>query len=189
MSNDIVILGWGSLIYELGILEEFVKLKWHDGSPKLPIEFSRISSTRNRALTLVIDPVNGVTIPTKYIVSKRKDPKDAACDLCEREGTVKRHIGIIDLKKNHENYNFPKVAEKIKKWCEDRGFRAVIWTDLQSNFKEESYDSKEFSILAAVNHLNSLSETGKRKAKAYLKDAPEFVNTPLRQKLISENWY
>lgn len=189
MNNDTVILGWGSLIYELDDLKKFVQLKWYDGGPRLPIEFSRISSSRDKALTLVIDPVNGVKIPTKYIISKRTDPKDAVSDLRDREGTVNRHIGIIDLKENEERSKFSEVTKTIKKWCEDEGFRAVVWADLPSNFEDESADKEKFSIPAALKHLNSLPKTGKEKAKAYLRKAPKFVDTPLRKKLISENWY
>lgn len=189
MSNNTVILGWGSLIYDLGSLKEYVNLKWYKGGPKLPIEFSRISTSRNKALTLVIDPDNGVEIPTRYIISKRTDPKDAVCDLRDREGTVNRHIGIIDLKENEESSKFPEVTKTIKKWCEDKGHRAVVWTDLPSNFEDKSDEKAKFSIPAALKHLNSLPKTGEEKAKAYLRKAPEFVDTPLRKKLISENWY
>lgn len=189
MSNNTVILGWGSLIDDLGSLKEHVRLPWYEGGPKLPIEFSRISTSRDKALTLVIDPANGVEIPTKYIISKRKDPKDAACDLRNREGTVNRYIGIIDLKENYENSQFSDVAKTIKKWGKDEGFRAVVWTDLPSNFEEGSVGKEKFSIPAALKHLNSLSKVGKEKAKAYLRQAPEFVDTPLREKLISESWY
>jgi len=67
MSKGIAILGWGSLIYELGELESYVASDWKDGGPKLPIEFSRVSSSRDGALTLVIDEKNGVeTLPNTF---------------------------------------------------------------------------------------------------------------------------
>lgn len=189
MENGIVILGWGSLIYELRDLQESVKSNWHDGGPVLPIEFSRISSSRDNALTLVIDPINGVDIPTKYIISKRSDPKDVIYDLRNREGTVNRHIGIIDLIKGEEYSKFPGVIESIRKWCKDYGFRAVVWTDLPSNFEEKSFNNEQFSIETALNHLNSLTKSGNAKAKEYFKNAPDFVITPLRKRLVSLNWY
>jgi hypothetical protein len=187
MNNQTVILGWGSLIYQLGSLEENVRSSWHNGGPELPIEFSRISRSRDEALTLVIDPVNGVRLPTKYIISKRKDPKDTACDLRNREGTVIRKVGIIDLKENYENFQFPEIGKLIKEWVKNKDLRAVIWTDLESNF--EKVAKTKFSIPAALEHLNGLSKKGKEEAKAYLKNAPEFINTPLRNKLIPDNWY
>jgi hypothetical protein len=189
MGKQTLILGWGSLIYDLGNLDEQIKSPWQNGGPKLPIEFSRISKSRDCALTLVIDPLKGSEILTQYIESKRKDPRDAACDLRNREGTIIQNIGIIDIEKRYENFRYPDIAEKIKQWIIVKDFRAVIWTDLQSNFEEESVNKIPFSIEAALDHLNGLSEKGKEKAKKYLRLAPEFVNTPLRNKLKSIGWY
>ena len=75
------ILGWGSLIWEPG--PEFQKriCQSENDGPVLPIELSRISTTRKGALTLVIDPDNGTLVRTKYVLSNRKSPEDAACDL------------------------------------------------------------------------------------------------------------
>ena len=97
--GKIAILGWGSLIWEQK--DDFNKYigVWKEDGPILPIEFSRISDSRNGALTLVIDPDNGYQVRTKYTLSKRENPEDAVCDLRTREGTVIRHIGLIDLEK------------------------------------------------------------------------------------------
>ncbi len=189
MNNQIAILGWGSLIYELDSLKKYIELPWHGGGPKLPIEFSRISTSRDRALTLVIDPQNGVETPTQYILSSRETPKDAALDLREREGTNINRIGIIDIEESYEYSQFPKIAKIIKQWINDLGFRAVIWTDLPSNFKENSDNNNNFSIENAINHLNGLSKSGEEKAKKYFRKVPKYVVTPLREKLIADNWY
>jgi hypothetical protein len=189
MNYKIVILGWGSLIYELCELKEYVKLPWQVGGPILPIEFSRISKSRDRALTLVIDPNNGVDNPTKYIESTRKDPKDTACDLRNRESTIIKNIGILDIKKNYINSNNQKITEIIKQWMDCKDIRAVIWTDLQSNFKEKSKNKYNFSIKAALDHLNYLSEKGREEAKAYVRNAPDFIDTPLRKELKTIGWY
>ncbi len=58
----IAYLGWGSLIWDPGMLP--ISGDWKPGGPVLPIEFSRISD--NGRLTLVIDDVNGVPIETLY---------------------------------------------------------------------------------------------------------------------------
>jgi hypothetical protein len=65
--TKIAILGWGSLIWDKR--EEFERLHgpWQSDGPSLKIEFSRISSTRGGALTLVIDPHHGA-ICTVHIV-------------------------------------------------------------------------------------------------------------------------
>lgn len=59
----IVILGWGSLIWNpRGLPREG---PWEEGGPSFPIEFSRVSN--DCRLTLVIDPVNGAQVMTRYI--------------------------------------------------------------------------------------------------------------------------
>ena len=49
----IAILGWGSLIWNPDKLDFDKDFGWDPDGPKLPIEFSRISS--NGRLTLIID--------------------------------------------------------------------------------------------------------------------------------------
>ena len=92
----IAIVGWGSLIWDK---HEFPKIVdgWTVGGPSVPVEFSRVSSSRHRSLTLVIDPMNGVDTPTRYAFSKRTRLKDAICDLRTRENTVYRNIGFVDI--------------------------------------------------------------------------------------------
>lgn len=192
MSNRIAILGWGSLIYDLGELESHVGSDWKDGGPQLQIEFSRVSSSRDGALTLVIDEENGVNIPTQYILSSRSNPEDAVCDLRDREGTVRRYIGILDFTDEIERCKSPEVAARIRDWATGRNLRAVIWTDLPSNFTEKSKTDDggpvPFSIDAAIQHLNLLDEKTRQKARKYIRKAPEYVKTPLRDRLQDEGW-
>jgi hypothetical protein len=63
----IVILGWGSLIWDPRDLPH--QEPWLDDGPKLPLEFSRIS--KDRRLTLVIDAVNGELCNTLYSYSPK----------------------------------------------------------------------------------------------------------------------
>lgn len=84
----IVILGWGSLIWDpRGLPREGI---WQIGGPKLPIEFSRIS--KDCRLTLVIDVENKKYVSTRYVLSPRVDIDDVIKDLAlrEREGLTKR---------------------------------------------------------------------------------------------------
>jgi hypothetical protein len=135
----IAILGWGSLTYDLGDLITHVRMPWSRGGPLLPLEFSRVSKSRRNALTLVIDPENGINLPTQFIESTRRDPMDAACDLRRREGTVISHIGLVDLDSNlGRRSKTEKITEAITLWARQCGFRAVVWTDLCSNFAKEN---------------------------------------------------
>ena len=54
----------------------------------------------------------------------------------------------------------------------------VVWTDLSSNFAEKV--AKPFSIVNALEHLDKLTPEAKEKADEYIRNAPDFVKTPLR---------
>ncbi len=60
-------------------------------APALPLEFSRVSSSRGGVLTLVIDPVHDTSCPAADAIGKRRNPDDAIADLRCREGTIMRH--------------------------------------------------------------------------------------------------
>jgi len=185
--NRIAVLGWGSLIWEPR--DDYKKLigSWEDDGPILSIEFSRISSSRNGALTLVIDPDNRSQVQTKYTLSKRTNLEDAACDLRTREGTVIRHIGLIDLETNFVRGHWTAVIDKIKLWAIEKKFRSVIWTDLPSNYTEKT--GKIFTPENAIEYLKSLPVDGQRSAKEYIKNAPNEVQTPFRIIAEKDKWF
>ncbi len=186
-SNKIAILGWGSLLWEPGDIFKEQIGEWVEDGPVLPIEFSRISGKRNGALTLVIDPDYGVPVRTQYTFSKRKNPEDVVSDLRTREGTIFRHIGLIDLDKAIFRSHWTSIIDKIKLWAEQKQFRAVVWTDLPSNFLEKT--NKMFSTENAIDYLKKLSIEGQKSTKEYIKNAPNVVVTPLRTTLSLDPWY
>jgi len=55
----IAILGWGSLLWDKNHDFDNQHESWKFDGPLLPLEFSRISKSRDNALTLVIDELNG----------------------------------------------------------------------------------------------------------------------------------
>ena len=185
--GKIAIIGWGSLIGEpRDDFKEHIGT-WKEDGPILPIEFSRISDSRDGALTLVIDPDNGSQVRTKYTLSKRKYPEDATCDLRTREGTVIRHIGLIDLEKEVYRGHWSFVIDKIKLWANEKQLRAVVWTDLPSNYTEKT--QKVFDIGNAIEYLKSLNDKGQNSAKEYIRNAPAMVQTPLRIKVSQDQWF
>ncbi len=182
----IAILGWGSLIWDEGDLH--LENGMQKGGPMFPIEFSRISNSRKRALTLVIDPINGVEVPTQFAKSKRTDIADAICDLHTREGTSVWRIGYLNLVDGTLRSNvYPDVIHIIRKWAIVKNFMAVIWTDLPSNFEEEI--NKEFSVDNALDYLIDLEEDGTKEAIKYFSKAPQDVKTPLRKAVEGSNWF
>lgn len=192
----IAILGWGSLLWdnESDRGKEFNKhLKdktWHPDGPCLSLEFSRISESRERALTLVLDYENGRPCQVHYALSNRRCWKDAACDLRTREGTVLRCIGWYLPSKPEESRwrcALDDSRSDIEEWACANSIDAVVWTALKSNF--ESKKCEPYSVQAAKRHLLSLDPKGQREAARYICKAPCSVNTPLRDAVRSESWF
>ncbi|GAH67831.1 unnamed protein product, partial [marine sediment metagenome] len=73
--------------------------------------------SRNGALTLVIDPLNGIEVPTQFAKSNRTDLADAICDLRIREDTLVRHIGYLNLIDGTQRSNvYPDAIQSIRQW-------------------------------------------------------------------------
>lgn len=177
------VLGWGSLIWDSRGLPRLTR--WRSGGPKLKIEFSRISS--DGRLTLVIDPQNGVDVPTRYCESARRDLDDGLCDLCSREATVMNRIGFVDLTTGESRCDVDDNAEgAIGDWARTAGFDSVVWTDLPSNFEDRL--GVPFSVAQAVDYLQSLPASTADQARNYIRRAPGEVETPLRSVLADSGW-
>jgi hypothetical protein len=185
----IAILGWGSLLWDQHAEFEKQHEDWLFDGPGLKLEFSRVSRTRNDALTLVLDMSNGKLCQVAYTLSKRKNPDDAICDLRCREGTTLENIGFYFVDGSRKQYREEETFKSIKIWASEKKIDVVIWTDLASNFQEKSKDKKPFSIQAALCHIQALDSEGKAKAAEYVWRAPEFIDTPLREELQSQPWF
>jgi hypothetical protein len=148
----LTLLGWGSLIWDSRPEFDRYRGDWQVDGPVLPLEFSRVSESRKGALTLVIDPRNGSLCQTAFALSKRQDPDDAIADLRCREGTIMKRMGFYFV--DNSRSCTPEVPETVAPWALKKGFDVVIWTGLQSNFKQET--GKDFSIDSAIDHLQRL---------------------------------
>lgn len=184
MPPQIAILGWGSLLWEGGA--EFDR--WHDewrlDGPALKLEFSRISSSRSGALTLVVDTEHGVKNTVAWCLSTRKQSQDAVADLRCREGTTIENIRSLVLA---ERLPEDDTSQGIASWAEDRNLDVVVWTALSSNFPTKV--KRPFSVPEAVAYLTRLPAVGKAKAAEYIWRAPEFIRTPLRSAVETEPWF
>lgn len=175
-------------MWERGVEFERSHGPWKYDGPTLKLEFSRISKTRLRALTLVIDEDHGTPTTVAWCLSKRSTVDDAVCDLRCREGTTLRNIDLINVALATEPVTSPEAAcNLILAWARPKGLDAVIWTALRSNFKEKT--GHPFTVEAAVSYLKNLNPEGKAKAAEYLWRAPGFVKTPLRSALETEPWF
>lgn len=185
----IAILGWGSLLWDEKPEFDDHHGKWQFDGPCLKIEFTRVSQTRDGALTLVLDTKNGKKCQVAYALSNRKTPDDAICDLRCREGTTLKNIGFYFADSSRAQAREAEVLETVQAWASEKKIDVVIWTDLDSNFLEKSKCQKLFSIEAALCHIQSLDSQGKSKAAEYVWKAPASVETPLRDALQSQPWF
>ncbi|RWD80406.1 hypothetical protein [Mesorhizobium sp.] len=187
----IAILAWGSLIWD-DQWPQFDKQRgeWRKDGPVLPLEFSRVSTSRDKALTLVIDPVNGNDCKVMYAMSKRKNPADAIADLRDREGTIMDHMGFY-FANDPDQKCVPQIPDTIPAWAKEMEFDVVVWAGMPSNFAEKTVFRKDepFSVDAAVAHLQNITPKGKAAAATYVWRAPDLVITPLRTRLQAEPWF
>lgn len=149
----IAILGWGSLVWDPRDLP--LASAWLVGGPQLPIEFSRVSD--NGRLTLVIDPINGVPIASRFATSRRDELDQAVEDLRRREGPTRReNIGSACAQDAGDAND---IAAHLAVWCRGASFDAVVWTALAPNFAEKR--RQPFGVDAALAYLAQL--TGERR--------------------------
>lgn len=181
---EIYILGWGSVIWDKQ--KKFADFEanhdeWKLGGPELKLEFSRVSASRQKALTLVIDNRYGSFCSVAYAHSRRSNLDRAIKDLRIREGpTSKKKIGYVNMKSGKHNGRDLESVERIKGWAEHKGYDAVVWTDLDRNFEEESQNNMTWSLENAQIHLDGISLAGKLAAAEYVRKAPQFIKTNLR---------
>lgn len=187
----IAILAWGSLIWDDNWPEfDRQRGEWLKDGPMLPLEFSRVSASRHKALTLVIDTVNGKDCKVMYAESKRTNPDDAIADLRDREGTIMNHMGFY-FAKYPARECVPPVPPSIPDWASSKNIEVVVWAGMPSNFSQKNMVKvgAEFSVEAAVTHLQTITPKGKAAAAEYVWRAPALVVTPLRTKLQAEPWF
>ncbi len=183
----IAMLGWGSLIWDSRLEFDSQVGGWANGGPVLPLEFCRISDSRQGALTLVVDTTLDTKVETFYALSRRLDPRDALQDLRIREVTSHQNIGFIDVANGEERSRDGEVLKIIKSWAAENDIDTVIWTDLESNFSKKKF--VDFSFEEALNHLRDLDSDGIREAVRYITKTPEHVNTGFREWLATNEWF
>ena len=185
----IVVIGWGSLIWDLDDLAPHVEGEWRmRAGPELPFEFSRISPKRKRALVVCIDPAAGRNCPTNVILSRRSDIHEAAEDLRRRErAPAVALIGACCLRSGFLRSRTKEAASAVLSWVEAAGASGAVWTDLDANFASET--GAPFSLDAAIAYLRSLEGESLEEARRYIANAPEATDTPLRRTLAAESWW
>jgi hypothetical protein len=187
----IAILAWGSLVWDPRELQTAAKFA-ADG-PLLPIEFCRISA--DGRLTLAIDEDFGAICKT-YSASSALPSLDAAIEnLQAREGIAStRAVGFVEPASGKQSdfavQSHPQVVATIGAWAESAGYDAAIWTALKSNFGDWGKGGEPFSVSAALQYLETLKGEEPAKfaeARAYIRNAPPEVETPVREE-VARRW-
>ena len=181
MSKPVIVLGWGSLIWDPQELKLKAQSEWQEDGPSLPIEFARISS-RDR-LTLV-RKMDAEHVPVLWHEMAPELTLDEAVeDLRIREGCPSQEpIGFIDFGANERRSRDAEFAVTITNWAEDKGIDKVIWTDLGVKFKGET--GEDFSPESAIDYLKGLEDDSN--AKEYVEKAPRQIQTVVRNRIREE---
>lgn len=180
MVANILILGWGSLIWRPERLKTVGN--WSLDGPTLPIEFSRISN--NRRLTLVIDETNGVPVVTRSIRSACATLDDAIGNLRAREGAPSiKGSGYADIRDGRLSATalarHNSAAHDIARWGKAIGADAVVWTAIGPRWPLKG----SFTVEAASQYLLDLKEPDRAPAHEYVFNAPREIDSPVRKRL------
>lgn len=173
-------LGWGSLVWNPRELQ--VEGPWEKNGPLLPVEFARIS--QGERLTLVL--YRGARqVPTLWAMASFEKLESAIRNLACREDTWSKNIGFIRTDDKSENRcRLEELEAKILIWAREKHLDAVVWTDLPSNFKEKI--GIDFNPKNAVKYLKNLKNQARLDAEAYVRNAPEQINTETRKEIEKE---
>ncbi len=171
----IAVLGWGSLIWDPRELK--ISGGWHPDGPFLPVELARVS--QDERLTLVLYP-GAEPVQVLWALSACSSLEEAEENLADREGTSRRRTGYLSLFNGLYRCDAaPEALESIRSWADSRGFDAVIWTDLPSNFATKT--KMPLNPDNAIIYLRALKKDSYERAKEYMTKAPEQVSTPVRR--------
>ncbi len=185
----IAIIGYGSLLWDLGRLGPRVRGDWQRGAgPRLPLEFSSVSRRkRPGALGVGIDADVGADCATAVIAAVAASVAEARRDLAEREEMEESRIGAVEPGTGLIAARVPAIGARIADWCRGEGWDGAVWADYPPNFAEVK--GTPFSIPAAFDHLRGLDDAGLLHAVPYITLAPPQTDTPLRRALAADGWW
>lgn len=187
---NIAILSWGSLLWDPNPYFDAHHGEWWFDGPSIPLEFSRISRSRENILTPVVDPFHGAPCTVAYTFSTREDFHDVICDLRCREGVLWKYVHWIDLSEEDRyplfgpgptNTSVPpnfarRINSEIESWMRSHNILTVVWTGTQQNWRRTT--GSEFTVEGAIKYVRGLPESAKTLMQEYFSNLPNFVVTP-----------
>ena len=172
--TNIACLGWGSLIWDRQDLP--ILRYWFDDGPLVRVEFARRSKDGRVTLVLYLParPVRSL-----WALMDVEDLEKAREHLGAREQIPeKRWRDLIGAWPENRS----ECILGLEEWARTRQLDAVVWTALDSNFKEEG-SSLEYQV---TEHLQSLRDAELEKAKRYVRCAPRQIDTEVRRRLEAD---
>ncbi len=142
----VAVLGWGSLIWNPGCLR-LGDGEWRPDGPVLPIEFARISGSGEEPERLTLTLREGAQdVPTLWSELEQDELDVARANLAQREKCAVERIGYVgpnggsQLRAITDPTAAQELLRRLEAWRVEKGFDAVIWTDLRSNFEAKRRD-------------------------------------------------
>lgn len=173
----IVCLGWGSLIWnprDLPLIGD-----WKSDGPAIRVEFARQS--RDGRLTLVLTP-GAASVASLWAELACDTVEEARDALGAREGIPEknwfRHIGVWP-----GNQYSPVLLPDLTSWASDRSIDHVVWTALPPKFKRSEVIPSEHEV---IEYLDTLKGEDREKAKNYIMQAPQQIDTTYRRAIKRE---
>jgi hypothetical protein len=166
----IVCLGWGSLVWNPGVLR--CAGGWHTDGPELPLEFARTS--QDGRLTLVLTP-GARPVPCLWTEVEYTAPHHAQEALAGREGCTLTSIGLWPGDPPLHSTG----ADAIVAWGAARGADAIVWTALRPKLEGVEGDAPA-SAEAALTYLRQLDAGHAARAQEYVERAPVQIQTNFR---------
>jgi len=166
--NEIVCVGWGSLIWCQKALP--VAATWQPDGPSLPIEFARES--KDKRITLVV--CEGAPAVTTLWARLNVETLDAARAVLQtREGCRLEAIGCW----SPDGVSRHAGANVIGQWATERNFAGVVWTALKPKFGG-TYRTP--TLDEVIEYLACLEGSEKDTAEEYVRLTPRQIVTPYR---------
>jgi diadenosine tetraphosphate (Ap4A) HIT family hydrolase len=76
------------------------------------------------------------------------------------------------------------LVPKIEAWAKEKKLDAVVWTDLEPNFKDKQ--KIELTPESATAYLRKLDDKSRKKAEIYVRNTPLQIDTKIRETLERE---
>src|SRR5271166_1830655 len=219
----VAFLGWGSLCWNPGTLR--VLGEWKPDGPSLPIEFARISRDGRPTLVMYKAFPNGQK--TEDIQVFWADAAETDQELARKNLACRENPELVG-RENEPDFNArlertaalvlaadpeqgDELVEKIKIWGKEKGFDAIVWTALKSNWDDAEHRPREpfrslaprpFSCENLKAYLQQLNKKQKdtalndvtrdkfahalEEAERYVRFAPAQIRTRCRAELESD---